>query len=253
MISSEEIFLLLFVISAPFFGSFISTVLARSQRKESILKPVFSTCSDCGHQILLMHKIPILSHLLLKGACYRCKTPFSCTYITLETGFLLSSVIAILVLFNGTFDKIVFTIFLAWIFLPLSIFDIQQQRLPDLATIPIACAGLLQGYFLPYVTFFDCLLGFILGFVLSAAVSILYSRIRGQTGLGWGDVKLIAAVGALIGWQLVPWFIFLASTSALLYVILQIIIRGKQAGKERISFGPFLCGSSWLVWIYSIS
>ena len=71
----------------------------------------------------------------------------------LETGFLLSSVIAILVLFNETFDKIVFTIFLAWIFLPLSIFDIQQQRLPDLATIPIACAGLLQGYFLPYVTF----------------------------------------------------------------------------------------------------
>ena len=96
-------------------------------------------------------------------------------------------------------------------------------------------------------------IGFILGLVLSATVSILYSRIRGQTGLGWGDVKLIAAVGALIGWQLVPWFIFLASTSALLYVILQIIIRGKQAGKERIPFGPFLCGSSWLVWIYSIS
>tara|TARA_B100000123_G_scaffold91591_1_gene66563 strand:- start:282 stop:884 length:603 start_codon:yes stop_codon:yes gene_type:complete len=199
-----------------------------------------------------MHKIPILSHLVLKGACYHCKTPFSYTYITLETGFLLSSVIAILVLFNETFDKIVFTIFLAWIFLPLSIFDIQQQRLPDLATIPIACAGLLQGYLLPYVTFFDCLLGFILGFVLSAAVSILYSKIRRQTGLGWGDVKLIAAIGALIGWQLVPWFIFLASTAAMIYVILQMIIYGKQAGKERIPFGPFLCGSSWLVWIYSI-
>ena len=253
MITSEEIFLLLFVVSAPFFGSFISTVLARSQRKKSILKPVFSTCSDCGHQILLMHKIPILSHLVLKGACYHCKTPFSYTYITLETGFLLSSVIAILVLFNETFDKIVFTIFLAWIFLPLSIFDIQQQRLPDLATIPIACAGLLQGYLLPYVTFFDCLLGFILGFVLSAAVSILYSKIRRQTGLGWGDVKLIAAIGALIGWQLVPWFIFLASTAAMIYVILQMIIYGKQAGKERIPFGPFLCGSSWLIWIYSIS
>ena len=253
MISSGEIFLLLLIVSAPFFGSFISTLLIRVERKKPILKPVFSTCSDCGHQILLMHKIPILSHLVLKGACYRCKTPFSYTYITLETGFLLSSVIAILVLFNETFDKIVFTIFLAWIFLPLSIFDIQQQRLPDLATIPIAYAGLLQGYLLPYVTFFDCLLGFILGFVLSAAVSILYSRIRRQTGLGWGDVKLIAAVGALIGWQLVPWFIFLASSAALLYVILQIIIRGKQAGKERIPFGPFLCGSSWLVWIYSIS
>ena len=253
MIPSEGIFLLLLVVSAPFFGSSISTVLARSQRKEAILKPVFSTCSNCGHQILLMHKIPILSHLILKGACFRCKTPFSCTYITLETGFLLSSVIAILVLFNETFDKIVFTIFLAWIFLPLSIFDIQQQRLPDLVTIPIACAGLLQGYFLPYVTFFDCLLGFILGFVLSAAVSIMYSKIRRQTGLGWGDVKLIAAIGALIGWQLVPWFIFLASTAAMIYVILQMIIYGKQAGKERIPFGPFLCGSSWLVWIHSIS
>ena len=90
------------------------------------MKPVFSTCSDCGHQILLMHKIPILSHLVLKGACYRCKTPFSCTYITLETGFLLSSVIAILVLFNGTFDKIVFTIFLAWIFL-IPLFKIFYQ------------------------------------------------------------------------------------------------------------------------------
>ena len=234
MISSEEIFLLLFVVSGPFFGSFISTVLIRVERKKPILKPVFSTCSDCGHQILLMHKIPILSHLVLKGACYRCKTPFSYTYITLETGFLLSSVIAILVLFNETFDKIVFTIFLAWIFLPLSIFDIQQQRLPDLATIPIACAGLLQGYLLPYVTFFDCLLGFILGFVLTATVSILYSRIRGKTGLGWGDVKLIAAVGALIGWQLVPWFIFLASATAMIYVIVQMIIRGGQAGKERI-------------------
>ena len=253
MIPSEGIFLLLLVVSAPFFGSSISTVLARSQRKGSILKPVFSTCSNCGHQILLMHKIPILSHLVLKGACYRCKTPFSCTYITLETGFLLSSIVAILVLFNETFDKIVFTIFLAWIFLPLSIFDIQQQRLPDLATIPIACAGLLQGYFLPYVTFFDCVLGFIIGFVLSAAVSILYSKIRRQTGLGWGDVKLIAAVGALIGWQLVPWFIFLASTTAMIYVVLQMIIYGNQAGKERIPFGPFLCGSSWLVWIYSIS
>ena len=92
----------------------------------------------------------------------------------------------------------------------------------------------------------------ILGFVLSATVSIAYSKIRGQTGLGWGDVKLIAAVGALIGWQFVPWFIFLASISALIHVILQIIIRGKQAGRERIPFGPFLCGSSWLVWLYSI-
>ena len=253
MISSGEIFLLLLIVSGPFFGSFISTLLIRVERKKPILKPVFSTCSDCGHQILLMHKIPILSHLVLKGACYHCKTPFSYTYITLETGFLLSSVIAILVLFNETFDKIVFTIFLAWIFLPLSIFDNQQQRLPDLVTIPLACAGLLQGYFLPYVTLFDCLLGFILGFVLSAVVSILYSKLRGRTGLGWGDVKLITAVGALIGWQLVPWFIFLASATAMIYVIVQMIIRGGQAGKERIPFGPFLCGCSWLVWIYSIS
>ena len=253
MITSEENFLLLLVVSAPFFGSFISTLLMRVERKKPILKPIFSTCPNCEHQLLLMHKLPILSFIILKGSCFRCKTPISWMYIMLETGFLFSSVIAILILFNETSDKIVFTIFLAWIFLPLSIFDIQQQRLPDLATIPIACAGLLQGYLLPYVTFFDCLLGFILGFVLSAAVSILYSRIRGQTGLGWGDVKLIAAVGALIGWQLVPWFIFLASTSALLYVILQIIIRGKQAGKERIPFGSFLCGCSWLVWIYSIS
>lgn len=253
MITSEENLLLLLVVSAPFFGSFISTLLIRLERKKSILKPIFSTCQNCDQRLLLKHKLPILSYIILKGSCYRCKTPISSIYIMLETGFFISTSLAILILFNESIDKILFTIFLAWIFLPLSVFDIQQQRLPDLVTIPLACAGLLQGYFLPYVTFFDCLLGFILGFVLSAVVSILYSKLRGRTGLGWGDVKLIAAVGALIGWQLVPWFIFLASATAMIYVIVQMIIRGGQAGKERIPFGPFLCGCSWLVWIYSIS
>ena len=252
MIMSEEIFSVLLIVSAPFLGSYVSTVMMKTEQEQSILNPAFSTCSNCGHQILLIHKIPILSYIILKGACYRCKTPISWTYITLEAGFLISSISAMLALFNQTFDKIFFAIILAWTFLPLSIFDVQKQRLPDLATIPIACAALLQGYFLTYITLIDCLFGFILGFVLSATVSIAYSKIRGQTGLGWGDVKLIAAVGALIGWQFVPWFIFLASISALIHVILQIIIRGKQAGRERIPFGPFLCGSSWLVWLYSI-
>ena len=253
MIMSKEHFLVLLILSAPFLGSYVSTILAGAGQKQSIINPVFSNCSNCGHQILLIHKIPILAYIILKGACYLCKTPISWTYITLETGFLISSVLAILVLPNQTFDRIFFAIILAWIFLPLSIFDIQKQRLPDLATIPLACAALVQGYFLPYVNFIDCLFGLILGFVLSATVSISYCKIRGQTGLGWGDVKLISAVGALIGWQFLPWFVFFASISALMYVILQIIIRGRQAGRERIPFGPFLCGSCWLVWLYSIS
>ena len=85
-------------------------------------------------------------------------------------------------------------------------------------------------------------------------VTILtYSRMRHQTGLGWGDVKLIAAIGAWIGWQFVPWFILLASMSALTYGIFQIIKHGKHMANERIPFGPFLCGSSWLVWLYAIS
>ena len=132
-------------------------------------------------------------------------------------------------------------------------FRYTKKRLPDIITVPIACAGFLQGYFLPYVMFFDCLVGFLLGFALGTIVSVSYSRIRHQTGLGWGDVKLIAAIGAWIGWQFVPWFILLASMSALTYGIFQIIKHGKHMANERIPFGPFLCGSSWLVWLYTIS
>ena len=100
MITSEENLLLLLVVSAPFFGSFISTLLIRLERKKSILKPIFSTCRNCDQRLLLKHKLPILSYIILKGACYRCKTPISSIYIMLETGFFISTSLAILILFN---------------------------------------------------------------------------------------------------------------------------------------------------------
>ena len=253
MLAIEQNFLMFFVVSAPFFGSCISTILTRAQRQQTILNPVFSNCSKCCHHLPFFHKIPILSYIALKGKCSFCGISINWIHITFEIGFLISSLLAVAILFNQTFGVILLTIFLAWIFIPLSTFDIQNKRLPDIITVPIACAGFLQGYFLPYVMFFDCLVGFLLGFALGTIVSVSYSRIRHQTGLGWGDVKLIAAIGAWIGWQFVPWFILLASMSALTYGIFQIIKHGKHMANERIPFGPFLCGSSWLVWLYTIS
>ena len=135
----------------------------------------------------------------------------------------------------------------------LAIFDILTKRLPDIATLPFLLIGLSQSYWLYNIQFLDSLIGVITGGAITATVAVTFSKVKGRTGIGWGDVKLIGAFGAWIGWQALPLFILLSSVAGILFIFLKSKVTKRTNINQQIPFGPFLCASGWLIWLRTIT
>jgi leader peptidase (prepilin peptidase)/N-methyltransferase len=140
--------------------------------------------------------------------------------------------------------RITATLF-AWILLALSWFDYERGRLPDALTIPLGCAGLgvaaLSGS-----AFSDHLLGAVLGLALPAVIALAYRQMRKREGLGSGDVKMLGAIGAWVGWQGLPVVLLLASLGALAFCL----TRGKINTSHTVRFGPFIAAAAWTIWLW---
>jgi leader peptidase (prepilin peptidase)/N-methyltransferase len=139
---------------------------------------------------------------------------------------------------------------LGWTLLVLSAVDAIAFRLPDVLTLPLLAAGLVVAWWLPERDLIGHVFGGLVGLALLYAVSFAYMRIRGQAGLGLGDVKLAGAAGTWLGWQALPSVILLASCAGLMWVGFGIMRRGRTALAERIPFGVALSFAIWIVWLY---
>ncbi len=216
-----------------------------------------SACPKCQAPIKAWQNIPVLSWLLLRGRCASCKTRISARYpiVELATG-LLSAWVAWHFGFGG---PAACALLVTWALIALTGIDIDHQLLPDNITLPLMWAGLLAavivgpsaGVTLP-VSPRDALIGAIAGYVSLWLVFHAFRLITGKEGMGYGDFKLFAALGAWLGWKLLPLVIVLSAASGAVLGILMIVLRGRDRAAP-MPFGPYLAAAGWLAMMYGDS
>ncbi len=202
-----------------------------------------STCPHCGHRIRAWENIPVISYLLLRGKCVDCKTRISSQYPLVELATaLLSAVVAWQLGFGWpTLAALVFT----WTLIALTVIDFNTQLLPDSLTLPLLWLGLLVNSFGIFTDPVSAIWGAVAGYLSLWLVYHLFRLATGKEGMGYGDFKLLAAIGAWCGWQILPLTIILSSVIGAVVGMLLIALRRQERGVP-IPFGPFLAGAGWI-------
>lgn len=204
-----------------------------------------SSCPHCGHKIRWYENIPLISWLLLQGKCSSCKAAISIRYPLVELGTMLASLV-VLATFGPTL-KSLFAILLTWALIALTAIDFDTQLLPDRLTLPLAGLGLLVNTHSLFVSPSQAIWGYALGFLCLWIVYILFKLITGKEGMGYGDFKLLAALGAWLGPMMLPVIVLLSSVVGAIIGIVLLKIR-----KENIpfAFGPYLAIAGWIALIW---
>lgn len=211
-----------------------------------------SRCPQCAAPVRAWQNIPVISWLLLRGRCANCSTSISAQYPLVEafTG-LLSAVCA---WHFGWSAQLPAALVLTWALVALAVIDLRTQLLPDSITLPLLWLGLAMALFPVFANLHDALLGAMAGYLSLWCVFHGFRLITGKEGMGYGDFKLFAALGAWLGWQSLPQIILLASVVGAAVGIGLIVLR--RQGKEiPIAFGPYLAAAGWiaLIWGHDIT
>jgi leader peptidase (prepilin peptidase) / N-methyltransferase len=206
------------------------------QTKYTLVVP-HSSCPICQHKITASENIPVLSYIFLGGKCSGCKTKISMRYplVELFTGLLIGAT-------SYHFGYSGLTLF-AWLFVfalvALTFIDLDTQLLPDDITLPLLWLGLFTNLNGGFTDIKSSLIGAMAGYLILWSIFWLFKLVTGKEGMGYGDFKLLAAIGAWFGWQMLPAVILLSSVVGAVIGIALIIFKGK--GKNSaIPFGPFL-------------
>lgn len=235
-----QIFIFLFAASI---GSFLNVCIYRIPLGESIVHPP-SACPACAAKIRGFDNIPILSYLILGGKCRACKEAISKRYILIEA---LSGVLALLLYkrFGLTVDFFVISLFSAALVV-ITFIDLDHQIIPDRISIPGIPIGFAASLFLiSTTTWVDSLIGIAAGGGSLLIIALTYHVITRKEGMGGGDIKLLAMIGAFVGWQGVIFVVFFSSLAGSVIGILYILLSGRGS-KSLIPFGPFLAFSAYL-------
>lgn len=206
-----------------------------------------SHCPQCGHPIRPWHNIPVLGWLLLRGRCADCGSRISVRYPVIE---LLAAAIAVATTARiGTGIFLPGALLLSWALLALSVIDIDHQLLPDDITLPLLWLGLAWHLGFETLPIADAVLGAIAGYGILWLVYHGFRLVTGKEGMGYGDFKLLAALGAWLGWQSLPMIILLSSlVGAIAGVSLMVLLgRGRDV---PIPFGPYLAAAGWLYLLF---
>ena len=206
-----------------------------------------SRCPSCGHQISALENIPIVSYLLLRGRCSSCATPISLRYPLVEAITGLFSAYAIWH-FGPTLQG-AGALLLIWALIALTGIDFDTQLLPDSITLPLLWLGLAFNLAGTYVDLFSAVIGAMTGYLTLWSVFWLFKLATGKEGMGFGDFKLLAALGAWLGWQMLPAIILLSSVVGAVVGIC-LIVATRHGRNTPIPFGPYLAaaGSITLFW-----
>jgi leader peptidase (prepilin peptidase) / N-methyltransferase len=206
-----------------------------------------SACPGCGHKITAMENIPVISYLFLQGKCSGCKKPISLRYPLVEA---LTGALAGLVAWHFGYSSL--TVF-AWIFtfalIALTFIDFDTQLLPDDITLPLLWIGLLYNLNGGFTNIQSAVIGATAGYLILWLIYWMFKLVTGKEGMGYGDFKLLAAIGAWFGWQLLPAVILLSSLAGSIIGI-SMIVFVKHGRSVPIPFGPFLAlgGIAALFW-----
>ena len=206
-----------------------------------------SRCPHCEHAITALENIPVLSFLWLRGKCSACRKPISWRYPLVE---LLTGCLSVLVAWRFGFGLAALAgLALTWSLIALSVIDVDRQLLPDDLTLPLLWAGLLFNIFAVFAPLSSAVIGAMAGYVSLWLVYQLFKLTTGKEGMGYGDFKLFAVLGAWLGWQSLPLIILLASLVGAIAGISFIVFFGHDR-RMPIPFGPFLCAAGWIALLW---
>jgi leader peptidase (prepilin peptidase) / N-methyltransferase len=217
-------------------GSFLNVCIIRLPKGESIIIPG-SHCPQCNHPIKFYDNFPLISYLLLGGKCRYCKRSISAQYPLVEGTTAISSLLLFLK-WGLSLSYFFYFSFVAALII-ITVIDLYHQIIPDVISIPGIGVGLLGALIIPHITFFNSLLGILLGGGSLFVVATLYQWFFKREGMGGGDVKLLAMIGAFLGWDAVILTILLSSLIGSITGIIIMVLKGKDF-KYAIPFGPFL-------------
>lgn len=217
-------------------GSFLNVCIYRLPREESLVYPG-SHCPGCGAPIKPYDNIPILSYLLLKGRCRICQKRISVRYPLVEA--LTGGVALALALRYGWSHETLIFFLLTCSLIVVSFIDLDYQIIPNSITYPGIPMGVAASFLLPQVSLQDSLIGLAAGAGILWLVAVLFQWLRKKEGMGFGDVKLLAMIGAFLGWKAVILTLVLSSFVGAIVGYAALRLSGKDV-KEPIPFGPFL-------------
>ncbi len=206
-----------------------------------------STCPECGHKIRFWENIPVLSYIILGGKCSNCKTPISVQYPIIE---LLTAILSVLIAYKfGVSWMTLLGMIFAWSLIALTVIDLHKQLLPDNITLPLLWLGILANSFEVYTDLESAVFGAIAGYLVLWIVYQTFKLLTGKEGMGFGDFKLLAALGAWMGWQMLPQIILLSSlVGAIIGIAMMIIVRHDR--NIPIPFGPYLAIAGMIAFIW---
>lgn len=227
-------------------GSFIATLVLRWPAGRSVLGR--SQCDGCGRPLSALDLIPLLSPLASRGRCRTCGAPIDPFHSRVELGSALVGVVA-LALMPGTAGWL-WALF-GWLLLPLALLDARHFWLPDRLNLLLGAVGLLIAGPMLDTALIDRWVGVLVGGLTLAAIAEFYRRVRRKDAMGGGDPKLVAAIGAWLGWQALPLMLLLASFGGIVWAVAAQRKGDQPLGERRVPFGVFACTAAFatvLLW-----
>lgn len=225
-------------------GSYLATLTLRWPQGRTTAAGR-SACDGCARPLAWYELVPLVSFAALGGRCRTCGAPIDRRHPTIEAA---AAVIGAASLWLHPDVGGLLGALFGWALLTLAILDAEHFWLPDALTLPLLAAGLALGFFFdpPWL---DRLIGAAAGFALLAGIGLGYRALRGRRGLGGGDPKLFAAIGAWLGWQALPFVLLLAALLGLISVAIS-MLRGQAAtAQTKVPFGAPLAVAAWAIWL----
>jgi len=229
-----------------------STVPAHAADKPFDLWRPRSACPSCGAGIAAYDNIPVISFLLLRGGCRQCRAKIPMRYPLIEAAAALIAIVVASVL--GPTWQTMLVLIVSWVLLALAVIDIDRYLLPDSLTLPLMWGGLLASLVnvagVPItVDVRSSLIGAAAGYLSLWSVYQLFKLVTGKEGMGYGDFKLLAALGAWLGWQQLPLVIVLSAAVGAVLGSLLLLLGGKSR-QTPIPFGPYLAAAGWIALLW---
>jgi leader peptidase (prepilin peptidase)/N-methyltransferase len=239
-------------------GSFLNVCICRIPEGSSIVRPA-SACPVCNTPIRWYDNLPIVSYILLGGRCRGCKAPISIRYPIVE---LLTGLFALItwMVYGPSPSWVIFFFFIAAL-LVITFIDIDHRIIPDIISLPGIAIGFAAAFFLPSISWTDSLIGILIGGGSLWLIAWGYQIIRGLDGMGGGDIKLLAMIGAFLGWKGVLFTIIASSFTGTVMGIIMMLYKGKGM-QMALPFGPFLAigaisyifmGSQIIAWYFNLN
>ncbi|WP_301562581.1 A24 family peptidase [Pseudoalteromonas sp. KG3] len=222
------------------------TKAANTEAAFNLVKPN-STCPKCKTAIKPWQNIPVISWLLLKGRCASCSNPISIRYPIVE---MLTAILSLIVAYIfGATEQALLYILITWVLVALTFIDIDHMLLPDQLTLPLVWLALIAAVMGITISPTDAIIGAACGYLSLWSVFWLFKLITGKEGMGYGDFKLLAVFGALLGWQSLLTIVLLSSVVGAIIGIALLTIQGKDKATP-IPFGPYLAIAGWVTLLW---